>query len=310
LGLSGSDQEQSMNVSSPPEDFLEVRKPGLLVWVRKGFSFLLDEEGMWRQDRAFRPADEVSPYSGRGELLRLSLGPMGDSCALVRHYQRGGVFGHLLRDFYLGRKRFLKEVRISEWARDQGIPTAEALALRIERKGLCLYRGDLVTREIEASEDLDKYLKSARTREWSTKDRGRGKEIILSVALLLQGMHRAGLYHADLNLKNILVQITERGVSSYVIDLDRARVIKPLGSRMRIRNLVRLYRSLDKQGYLNDLVGKRDVVAFVRAYCGEDRELLTVCMEVMRKDMLVLRYHRAGWRLTRGLRKIGSGGDD
>ena len=297
-----------MDVSSPTEAFLEIRKPGLLVWIRKGFSFLLDDEGVWRQDRSFCAADEVSPYSGRGELLRLSLGPMGDGCALVRHYRRGGVFGHLLRDFYLGRRRFLQEVRVSEWARDQNIPTAEVLALRIERKGPCLYRGDLVTREIEASEDLDEYLKSARTREWSTKDRG--KEIIRSVALLLQGMHRAGLYHADLNLKNILVQITERGVNSYVIDLDRARVIKPLGSRMRIRNLVRLYRSLDKQGYLNDPVGMRDVVAFVRAYCGEDRELLTVCKEVMRKDMWLLRYHRAGWRLSRELRKIGRGRDD
>jgi len=297
-----------MNVSQPPEDFLEIQRAGLLIWIRKGFSFLLDEEGEWCQDRAFRPADEVSPYSGRGELLRLSLGPMGDSCALVRHYQRGGVFGHLLRDFYLGRKRFLQEVRVSEWARGQDIPTTEVLALRIENKGVGLYRGDLVTREIEASEDLDEYLKSARTRQWSAKDRG--KEIIRSVALLLQGMHRAGLYHADLNLKNILVQITERGVSSYVIDLDRARVIKPLGSRMRIRNLVRLYRSLDKQGYLNDLVGMRDLVAFVRVYCGEDRELLTVCRQVMRKDMWLLRCHRVGWRLSRGLRKIGRGRDD
>jgi tRNA A-37 threonylcarbamoyl transferase component Bud32 len=297
-----------MSVSSPPEDFLEVRKPGLLVWIRKGFSFLLDEGGVWRKDRAFCPANEVTLYSGRGELLRLSLGPMGDSCALVRHYQRGGVFGHVLRDLYLGKARFLQEVRVSEWARDQGIPTAEVLALRIEHKGLCLYRGDLVTREIEASEDLDEYLKSTRTRERGTRERG--KEIIRSVALLLQGMHRAGLYHADLNLKNILVQITEGGVNSYVIDLDRARVIKPLGSRMRVRNLLRLYRSLDKKGYLKDRVGMRDIVAFVRAYCGEDQELLTVCREVMRKDMWLLRYHRAGWRITSGLRKIGGGGDD
>ena len=297
-----------MNVVSPPEDFLETRRPGLLIWVRKGFSFLLDEGGEWRQDRAFCPEGEVSPYSGRGELLRLSLGALAEGCALVRHYQRGGVFGGLLRDFYLGRKRFLQEVHVSEWARGQGVPTAEVLAVRIEHRGLGFCRGDLVTREIEASEDLDEYLKSARTRERGNKDPGR--EIIRSVALLLQGMHRAGLYHADLNLKNILVQITERGVNSYVIDLDRARVIKPLGSRMRIRNLVRLYRSLDKQGYLKDRVGMRDIVAFVRAYCGEDRELLALCKEVMRKDMWLLRYHRAGWKLSRGLKRIGSGRDD
>ncbi len=296
-----------MHGSPPPEDFLEIRRPGLLVWIRKGFSFLLDEAGTWRRDRALCPADEVSPYSGRGELLRLSLGPTGDSCALVRHYQRGGVFGHLLRDFYLGRRRFLQEVRVSEWARNQGVPTAEVLALRSEHKGLCFYTGDLMTREIEDSEDLDRYLKSARMKEGRTADRG--KEIIRSVALLLQKMHQAGLYHADLNLKNILIQVRESGVNSYVIDLDRARVIKPLGSRMRIRNLVRLYRSLDKQGYLNDLIRMKDIVAFVRAYCGEDRELLAVCKEVMRKDMWLLRYHRAGWRLSRGLKRIGRGRD-
>jgi tRNA A-37 threonylcarbamoyl transferase component Bud32 len=213
-----------------------------------------------------------------------------------------------LRDFHLGRGRFLKEVRISEWARDQGIPTAEVLALRTKHLGCGLYRADLVTREIEESVDLDRYLKSVWKRGGRTTERG--KEIIPSVALLVQRMHRAGLYHGDLNLRNILIQVTDGGVNSYIIDLDRARVIRPLGSRMRIRNLVRLYRSLDKQGYLNDLIGMKDIVAFVRAYCGEDRELLTLCREVMRKDIWLLRYHRAGWALSRGLRRIGRGRDD
>ena len=101
--------------------------------------------------------------------------------------------------------------------------------------------------------------------------------------------------------------MTERGVDSYVIDLDRARVIQPLNSRRRIRNLVRLYRSLDKQGYLDGVIQSRDILGFIKAYCGEDRELLNLCKEVIRRDMLVLRYHRAGWRLSRGLRKMGGG---
>jgi len=308
LGLSVSDRGPSRRGEAPPEDFFEIRRPGLLVWMRKGFSFLVDEGGALREDRGFCPARGVSSYSGRGRIDRLSLGPMGDGCALIRHYRRGGVFGGLLRDFYIGRRRFLQEVRVSEWARSQDIPTAEVLALRIEHKRLGFCHGDLVTREIGGSEDLDKYLQSSGKREGKASDRGR--EIIRSVALLLQRMHRAGLYHADLNLKNILIQVDETGVNSYVIDLDRARVIKPLGSRMRIRNLVRLYRSLDKQGYLKDLIGTKEIIAFVRAYCGEDRELLALCKEVMRKDMWMLRYHRAGWKLSRGLKRIGSGRDD
>lgn len=308
MGLSYSEDTLSASGSQPPEDFLEVRGRGVLVWVRKGFSFLLEEGGAWREDPASCPSGGASYYSGRGRIVRYSLGPAVAGCALIRHYRRGGVFGGLLRDFYLGKRRFLQEVRVSEWARGQDIPTAEVLALRIEHKGLGLYRGDLVTREIGDSEDLDKYLQSSGKRGGKTKDRGR--EIIRSVALLLQRMHRAGLYHADLNLKNILIQCTGSGVKSYVIDLDRARVIKPLGSRMRIRNLVRLYRSLDKQGYLDGLIRTKEITAFVRVYCGGDRELLALCKEAMRKDMWMLRYHRAGWSLTRGLKRIGRGRDD
>jgi 3-deoxy-D-manno-octulosonic acid kinase len=300
-------QEGSRQGSSPPEDFLEIRKAGVAAWVRKGFSFLLDDQGMWRTDLAFCPARGVSPpaYSGRGDVLRISLGPTAGSCAVVRHYERGGLVRNLLGDFYFGRRRFFQEARVSEWARAHDVPTAQVLAVRSERKALCFHRGDLITREIEGSEDLDRYLKSVRRKE--RPGATRSKEVIRSVALLLQTMHRAGLYHADLNLKNIVVQVAEGAVRSYVIDLDRARVIRPLSSGHRIRNLVRLYRSLDKQGYLGEVVGTRDLVEFVRTYCSEDRDLFRLCKEVMRKDAWLLRCHRTGWRISRALRKMGRG---
>ena len=293
---------------SPPQDFLEIRKGGVVAWVRKGYGFLFDETGMWRTDRAFCPAVRVaSPYAGRGEVLRLSLGPMAESCAVVRHYQRGGVLGPVLGDHYLGPERFFQEVRVSEWARSRGVPTTEVLAMRSERRGPFLYRGDLITREIEGSEDMDRYLRAVREQEGSRVSRR--KEVMQSVALLLQRTHLAGLYHGDLNLKNIVIQITGRGVASYVIDLDRARVIQPLSPKLRIRNLVRLYRSLDKQGYLEGVVRPEDLLGFVRVYCGRDRELVRACREVMRKERLVLRVHQAGWRLSRVLRRMGGGGD-
>lgn len=296
-------QEGSRQRSSPPEDFLEIRKAGVAAWVRKGFSFLLDDQGMWRTDPALREPRGASAYAGRGEILRFPLEPMAGSCAVLRHYERGGLVRNLLRDFYFGRSRFFHEVKVSEWARDHGVPTAQVLAVRSERTALCFHRGDLITQEIEGSEDLDRYLNSVRKNE--RPGTSRRKEVIRSVALLLQTMHRAGLYHADLNLKNVVVQVTEGSVRSYVIDLDRARVMQPLSSAHRIRNLVRLHRSLDKQGYLGGVVGTRDLVEFVRTYCGEDRDLFRLCKEAMRKNTWLLRYHRAGWRISRGLRKMG-----
>ena len=307
-GLRGSAMSRSMDRRPPPEDFLEIRKGGVVAWVRKGYSFLLDEKGLWLTDLGFSRSRRASPYSGRGEVLRICLAPMADGCAVVRHYERGGIFGRFLGDSYLGEKRFFQEVRVSEWARGHSVPTAQVLAVRSERAGLFSYRGDLITREIVGSEDLDRYLNSVRKN--ARPGTYRRKEVIRSIALLLQTMHRSGLYHADLNLKNVVIQVTGAVVNSYVIDLDRARVIRPLGSRRRIRNLLRLYRSLDKQGYLDEVVGTRDLMEFVRAYCGEDRDLLRLCKEVMRKDMWLLRFHRAGWRLSKGLRKTGRGGDD
>lgn len=307
MGLSGFEHNPSRHGSSPPEAFLEIRKGGIVAWVRRDFSFLLDEDGMWRTDQAFSPVDGASAYFGRGAVLRVSLGSRGEDCAVVRHYQRGGVVGPLLGDIYFGRGRFLQEVRVSEWARGHGVPTAEVLAMRSERRGLCCYRGDLITREIAGSEDLDRYLGALREKEGSRL--ARRKEVVRSVALLLQGMHRVGLYHADLNLKNILIRFTDRGVKSYVIDLDRGRIIQPLHSRLRIRNLLRLYRSLDKQGYLDGVMRTRNILEFVTVYCGEDRALLGLCKEVMRKDMWLLRYHRVLWKLSRAWRNVGGGVD-
>ena len=81
----------------------------------------------------------------------------------MRHYRRGGLVQHLLGDRYWGRERFLQEVLVTEWARDQGIPTVEILALRIESRGWGFFGADLLTREIQGAQDLDMVLKSWRT---------------------------------------------------------------------------------------------------------------------------------------------------
>ena len=78
-----------------------------------------------------------------------------------------------LGDSYFSRQRFFQEVGVSEWARRHGVPTAEVLAVRSERRGLCLHRGDLITREIAGSEDLDRHLSALREKEASRLARRR-----------------------------------------------------------------------------------------------------------------------------------------
>jgi tRNA A-37 threonylcarbamoyl transferase component Bud32 len=54
-------------------------------------------------------------------------------------------------------------------------------------------------------------------------------------------LHREGIYHRDLNLKNIVVRREPDGVKGYIIDLDRAMLfLGEVPMTLARRNLDRL----------------------------------------------------------------------
>jgi Ser/Thr protein kinase RdoA (MazF antagonist) len=60
-------------------------------------------------------------------------------------------------------------------------------------------------------------------------------------------MHLEGIYHWDLNLKNILVRSNATGVESHVIDFDKAiLVLGRLPAPLAQKNIDRLLRSVRK----------------------------------------------------------------
>jgi 3-deoxy-D-manno-octulosonic acid kinase len=61
-------------------------------------------------------------------------------------------------------------------------------------------------------------------------------------------MHDLGVWHADLQVKNIMTD----GAQIWLLDFDDARMEKPLSGLARARNLLRLRRSLEKHGRLLD----------------------------------------------------------
>jgi 3-deoxy-D-manno-octulosonic acid kinase len=62
------------------------------------------------------------------------------------------------------------------------------------------------------------------------------------IGCCLRRFHAAGVYHADLNARNILVDA--RG-SVWLLDFDRARWVAPNSRRLK-KNLQRLLQSLRK----------------------------------------------------------------
>ena len=169
---------------------------------------------------------------GRGTTLFLDVD--GDALVL-RHYRRGGLPGKLLDDQYvfggLEATRPFKELRLLSAMCDQGLNVPRPVAAHVQRSGL-VYRGDLITAMIPESQDLHAVL----CRQPLPEDRW------FATGVAVARMHRAGVYHHDLNVRNVMIDSREE---IWIIDFDRCDF--RAGDKWKTRNVARFLRSLVKE---------------------------------------------------------------
>ncbi len=182
---------------------------------------------------------------------------------MVRQYAHGGLLGPLFGVLFVGEGRMLRELRTAQHATDSGVPTAPPVALRIERVLGPLVRAHLVTELIPGARNL---LELCRDPDIRRSGAARRAHLIRAVADAVAALHDAGIVHADLNLKNILVQDPTGDPRAFIIDFDRARVAPAVSLRQRMRNLARLGRSVDKWAASRTAVRPLDRLRLVRLY--------------------------------------------
>ncbi len=220
-----------------PPGFSKVKPgPGRWLVVRDDKMQSIRPE-MWRQHGG---SSEASRFAGRARLRAVALAP-GDT-ALIRSYQHGGLMRALTGSiFCTWPPRPFRELTVTEEIRRRGIPTVEPYAASVEQIWGPFYRGWLVTRELAGAQDLWQAFQTGWVQEV-------GAEAVLrAVAGTLRGLHREGVYHTDLNLKNILVCREQENVRGYIIDFDKTKlVLGALPPGLVKRNLNRLLRSINK----------------------------------------------------------------
>jgi tRNA A-37 threonylcarbamoyl transferase component Bud32 len=207
---------------------------------------------------------------GRGGVRQLPGG------FLIRHCKRGGALGGLLGDRHWSPKTAWDEMQMSEKLMREGVAVAEVLGVRAEKRGLA-WRLDVVTRTIEDAATL---------RDVIAGERGFPRPPVAAVASAVRRMHDSGLWHADLNLQNILVT---RDGDVRIIDLAGSKVKRPLPERARLDNLARLYRSLEKQ-HLR--VPAFSLLRFLMTYFVRDRSAIQRAIAASEAKM---RRHRLWW---------------
>lgn len=152
---------------------------------------------------------------------------------VLRHYWRGGWVAKVSEDRYLwtglARTRPMREWHLLRALFEQGLPVPRPVAARVIRHRLS-YSGDLLTATLPEATPLDEWIQQERDTPTLWREIGD----------TLARFHEAGAWHADLNVRNILIQPSGR---AWLIDWDRGRLGVHRGLE---NNLERLRRSLEK----------------------------------------------------------------
>ncbi len=237
-----------------PRGYVALAAHGVRVVVRADLAHSL---GVWlvATPLALPPESELVT-SGRGAAWRMPL--PGGLRGVLRRYRRGGAVARLVRETYLGVvTRPFRELAVTAAARRRGVAAPEVLGARVE--GWLVYRGAIVTAEVPCATTLLDALRTA-------GDGPRRRALAAAAGRVVGRMHRAGVWHADLNLTNLLATAGDDAEIT-LLDFDRARLARgPLGPRARRRNLERLARSVRKLDPGGGLVAREDVGAFHAAY--------------------------------------------
>ncbi|NYT86614.1 3-deoxy-D-manno-octulosonic acid kinase [Pollutimonas harenae] len=149
---------------------------------------------------------------------------------VLRHYRRGGLIARLSRNSYIwtgaSSTRSFAEFELLGFMHAEGLPVPRPLAAAYWRKGLA-YRAAILVERIDGVKPL--------AVQWPSSDAA-------AVAAAIFAMHEIGVWHADLNAYNILLDVQGK---AWLIDFDKGRRQR-LHRKLRQDNLQRLRRSLLK----------------------------------------------------------------
>lgn len=170
---------------------------------------------------------------GRGGTRKVTL--PGGRVVYLRHYLRGGLVRHFIRDRFLLRPpRPLRELIVTHRAAAAGCRVPRVHAVAIEESGP-FYRGWIVTAAVPVAATFAAALASA--------DEPERRELLAQAAAAIREQHDVGIYHCDLTGENLLL---DRDGEIVTIDFDLAQIAEPGHAKLSLAGLNRFWRSLTK----------------------------------------------------------------
>lgn len=240
-----------------------------------------------------------SDLAGRRRMLEMEI---GGERFVVRRFTHGGLLRWLTGARFLDAERPFREILLARVLEEAQIPTPRVAAARARRLRAGGWALEVVTRRVEGTLDLGRAL--ARMGEGDVSPRLRTR-ILRAAGELVRAMHEAGFFHADLTPRNLLLDAAalEGGEPRlWVLDLDRSEVLGELGPDLRLRNLARLYRHVQRNGRRDGLaVRLPDLRRFLGGYDPSGRAWKELWRGGQRRFQRARVVHAPGWALERHL---------
>jgi tRNA A-37 threonylcarbamoyl transferase component Bud32 len=229
-----------------------------------------------------------------GRLSHPSVPIQNDTKMVIRKYSHGGLLRSFNQDLFLFDARSFKELSLTEEARSSGIPTIQPIGAIHQIVFWPFYQAYLLSLEILQAKNLIQYFQEKGSHP-SHEDLLHKRKMIRAAGLLLRQFHQKGFYHRDLQLKNLLIN----GDQILIIDFERSYRQKDLSVSEKLKNLLRLNRSVEKWKRFGLPITRTDRWRFLMAYAGGDLKILKAIRKALRRYSMRLSIHRIGWVLQR-----------
>jgi 3-deoxy-D-manno-octulosonic acid kinase len=265
-----------------PPGYELITKGRTSIAVHERYRDCLLGQGIDDPEKLLRSAAAQQSPSGRGAVPSLPVSGFPAERMMARQYLRGGLMRFINRDLYFDGERSFRELAITVEAARCGVPTVEALAAVSIKAAGPLYRCFLFSRQLADCIDLPAYLRGRSAADSFLQNK---HAVFERTAAAVRLMHDRGFFHADLNMKNILVD-TARPASLYIIDWDKSQRLDLLSDSRRMANAVRFCRSMIKLAGKGLPVHDDDTELFLRAY-RDDEQFVRTCRERLRRSVAI-----------------------
>ncbi len=273
-----------------PPLFSLIKKGKVSLLLKEEYKNSLLQQGVEDPKNFLRKKGFPSFYKGR---ISHPILPLGDgNHAVFRQYVHGGLFSNVMKNVFCFGSRSFQELALTEEIRSAGIPTILPIAAIHQTIFFSFYHAYLLSLEVRGAIDLIQYFQEMGTSPPCEKI-SQKRKMIRRIGLLIRKLHQEGFFHRDLQMKNILVS----GDQILLIDFDRSYRKKPLSTQERMKNLIRLNRSVEKWKRLGLPITRTDAWRFFLSYVGEDQLLHKAMVQWLRTYSIRLSFYRFNWMI-------------